>query len=93
MKKIIISTIKLYQITLSPDHGWLSYKYPYGYCRYHPTCSEYAKQTVEENGAVRGILFSLKRLLRCHPWAVGGYDPVRPKSHKLKPYSLNSNDL
>ncbi len=45
-------------------------------CRYVPTCSEYAMEAVERYGALRGGLMSLARLLRCHPFAGGGYDPV-----------------
>ena len=45
-------------------------------CRYVPTCSEYAMEAVERYGAVRGGLMALARLLRCHPFAHGGYDPV-----------------
>ncbi len=45
-------------------------------CRYVPSCSEYAREAVERYGAVRGGLIALTRLLRCHPFAHGGYDPV-----------------
>ena len=45
-------------------------------CRYVPTCSEYAMEAVERYGALRGSLFALGRLLRCHPFVKGGYDPV-----------------
>lgn len=45
-------------------------------CRYVPTCSEYAMEAVERYGSLRGGLMTLWRLLRCHPFAHGGYDPV-----------------
>jgi uncharacterized protein len=45
-------------------------------CRYVPTCSEYAMEAVERYGALRGLLMALWRVLRCHPFARGGYDPV-----------------
>lgn len=45
-------------------------------CRYVPTCSEYAMEAVERYGAIRGSFMTLIRLLRCHPFAKGGYDPV-----------------
>jgi putative membrane protein insertion efficiency factor len=48
-------------------------------CRYVPTCSEYAMEAVERYGAGRGGMMALWRLLRCHPFARGGYDPVMEK--------------
>lgn len=45
-------------------------------CRYHPSCSEYAFQAIAVHGPVRGFWLALRRLLRCHPWAPGGPDPV-----------------
>ena len=46
-------------------------------CRFYPTCSEYMREAVERYGAVRGIGKGVWRLLRCHPWHEGGFDPVR----------------
>jgi hypothetical protein len=46
-------------------------------CRYQPTCSEYMFQAVEKYGAPRGVWLGFKRLLRCHPFHAGGFDPVR----------------
>ena len=45
-------------------------------CRFHPTCSEYAREAVRKYGAARGCWLALKRLLRCHPLHPGGFDPV-----------------
>jgi len=48
-------------------------------CRYFPTCSEYAKDSITEHGAARGILLATKRILRCNPFGSFGYDPVPEK--------------
>ena len=72
----VIYLIECYQKTLSPDHGPLRHLFPYGYCRYHPTCSMYGKEAFEKKGFIRGILLTLWRVLRCNPFSKGGYDPV-----------------
>jgi uncharacterized protein len=61
-------------------------------CRYVPSCSEYAMEAVERYGAVRGALMALWRLLRCHPFARGGYDPVVESGDNSKsPQELKPN--
>ena len=47
------------------------------YCRYTPSCSLYTLQAIEKYGAVKGLSMGMLRLLRCHPFARGGFDPVR----------------
>ena len=64
----LILLVRLYQATLSPLLGHQ--------CRYVPTCSEYFIQAVRRHGALLGSLRGLRRILRCHPWASGGYDPL-----------------
>ena len=54
---------------------WISPMLPHA-CRFVPTCSEYALEAVERHGALRGSWLALARLLRCHPFASAGYDPV-----------------
>jgi uncharacterized protein len=76
MTRVLVFLISLYQRTLSPDHGPLRGRHPYGVCRYRPTCSEYAKQAIARHGAWRGSQLGLRRLGRCHPRSAGGYDPV-----------------
>ncbi|MFA5800507.1 MAG: membrane protein insertion efficiency factor YidD [Candidatus Peribacteraceae bacterium] len=60
--------IRLYQRTLSPDHGLLHSLYPYGFCRHHPTCSQYAIETLKSRSYPVAVFLSIKRLLSCHPW-------------------------
>lgn len=47
-------------------------------CRFYPTCSEYARESIERHGLLRGGRLGLWRLLRCHPFSKGGFDPVPP---------------
>src|SRR3989338_6440886 len=68
-----------YQKTLSPDHGPLKVFFPYGCCRFFPTCSQYGREALGRFGLIRGSFFALWRLLRCHPWAEGGEDKVPNK--------------
>ncbi len=68
--------IVAYQYTLSPDHGLMSRFVKYRVCRYTPTCSEFGYEALERYGLVKGSWMTLKRILRCTPWHVGGEDPV-----------------
>lgn len=76
VRDLLLGTIKIYQKTISPDHGILSYRFPFGVCKYSPTCSEYAYQSIKQYGVIKGVLLAIKRVLRCNPFAHGGYDPV-----------------
>jgi hypothetical protein len=60
--------IAVYRVTLSPFVG--------RQCRYEPTCSRYGAEALRRYGALRGGWMAVARVLRCHPWAAGGYDPV-----------------
>ena len=74
IKLIILKLIRLYQRTLSPDTGWFSYKYPHGFCRFHPHCSEYGYQAIEKYGLIKGGILMIKRILKCNPFNKGGND-------------------
>jgi len=76
VRKLAIFIIFLYQKTLSPDHGVMRFLHPNGFCRYHPTCSSFGYLAIQEHGFFKGGFFTVKRIIRCHPWAKGGYDPV-----------------
>ncbi len=67
IKKIFIKLINLYQ--------YFS-KFTPPVCRFYPTCSEYAKQAIQKYGIFKGGFLAVKRILKCHPFHPGGYDPV-----------------
>lgn len=74
---LVVMIIKLYQKTLSFDHGPLKYMYPHGFCRFYPTCSEYGIQAFTKYGIFKGTYLTIKRVLRCNPFNKGGYDPLK----------------
>ncbi|HBP01322.1 MAG TPA: membrane protein insertion efficiency factor YidD [Candidatus Moranbacteria bacterium] len=76
MRRIALFLIRIYQKTVSLDHGLLSKFFPTRICRFHPSCSHYTYEAIERFGIIKGIWMGSKRILRCHPWNDGGYDPV-----------------
>ena len=74
---IAVYIIKAYQKTLSFDHGFLRIFRPFGYCRFRPTCSEYAVEALIKFGLFKGGAKAVWRVMRCNPWNEGGYDPVQ----------------
>lgn len=65
---LLVMLVKVYQSALSPFFGQQ--------CRFTPTCSHYAVEALQTHGAIKGLLLTVKRLSRCHPWHVGGHDSV-----------------
>jgi len=68
IKKLIILTVRLYQLTLSRLIG--------PRCRFYPSCSDYFIEAVRKKGVIVGCAMGIRRILRCHPFNPGGYDPV-----------------
>lgn len=65
---LLLLAVEAYRVTLSPLLG--------GHCRYEPSCSRYAEEAIARHGAAAGMRLALGRLLRCHPFRPGGFDPV-----------------
>jgi uncharacterized protein len=75
-KKVLLIAIEVYRRYLSP-------LFPPS-CRFQPTCSQYTLEAIERFGAVKGSWLGIKRILRCHPFHPGGYDPVPHCRHDRK---------
>ncbi len=69
MQVIVVGLLRLYKRFLSPLLP--------SACRFYPTCSEYMREAVEKYGAGKGVWLGVRRLLRCHPFNPGGFDPVK----------------
>ncbi len=68
MRRLLVGMIRCYQYCISP---WLG-----RHCRFHPSCSHYGIEALRRHGVVAGIWLTVRRVLRCHPFHPGGYDPV-----------------
>lgn len=68
MARILVWIVKAYQLVLSPFFGQQ--------CRFYPTCSQYSVEAIQKHGALLGSYYTIRRLLRCHPWCEGGHDPI-----------------
>lgn len=76
-QNVLIAFIKVYRAIVSPLYG--------NVCRYYPSCSAYGLEALTTHGAIRGLSLTVRRLLRCHPWATGGLDPVPPGRRTFAP--------
>ncbi|HOZ36910.1 MAG TPA: membrane protein insertion efficiency factor YidD [bacterium] len=77
-RKLAKFIIIIYQKTISFDHSFLGKIIkPQGQCLFRPTCSDYALQALERYGFFMGLFLAFKRVIRCHPWSRGGYDPLK----------------
>lgn len=79
---ILLRAIRVYQHTLSPDHGPFRFLFPLGVCRYPQTCSEFTYQAIKSDGA-RGLWRGLKRLATCHPFSSHDYGSIVVNPKKL----------
>lgn len=68
IQKLLLAFIKAYRYLVSPLFA--------SHCRYYPSCSAYAHEAISLHGTIKGLWLTIKRLLRCHPFAAGGLDPV-----------------
>lgn len=68
---LMVGLIKVYQFAISPLLG--------PKCKFYPSCSVYAVDALLTHGPIKGLLLAVRRLGRCHPWQVGGLDPIPPK--------------
>ncbi|MCM1370951.1 MAG: membrane protein insertion efficiency factor YidD [Clostridium sp.] len=73
MKYILIGFIGVYQMMPLKSHGM---------CKYIPSCSNYAIDAINKYGSIKGMILSIKRVLRCNPKSLGGYDPVPERKIK-----------
>ena len=76
MKTLLMKVIRFYQIAISP------LKPPT--CRFYPTCSHYGLEAIKVHGALKGSWLTIIRILKCHPFHPGGFDPVPEKKEKRK---------
>lgn len=85
MTRFLILLVRVYQYTL----GQLLPRV----CRFQPSCSHYALESLRLHGATRGIMLTVRRLLRCHPFSSGGYDPVPEASSRHRSSWMKSKGV
>ena len=85
-QQVLVAIVRGYRLLLSP---WIGSQ-----CRFEPTCSAYTLQALEQHGAGGGSYLAARRILRCHPWCAGGFDPVpAPTRGGAAPSSSSSTSL
>jgi putative membrane protein insertion efficiency factor len=83
VKRLVLAPIRLYARFISPALP--------PRCKYHPSCSAYAVQSIERYGILRGLVLAVWRVLRCNPWSHGGYDPPEAQTlFKDRPAAIPS---
>ena len=82
-QRLLVAIVKGYRLLLSP---WIGSQ-----CRFEPTCSAYALDALNRHGAAEGSYLAARRILRCHPWCAGGYDPVPGTTDVSSPSSSPSS--
>lgn len=73
-RRLAAGLIRLYQKTLSLDHGPLAKYMSRPVCKYHPTCSQYGYEAIMKYGVLKGLPKTIWRIVRCNPWSRGGFD-------------------
>lgn len=81
MRRVLIRCVKIYRYLISPFMA--------NHCRFHPNCSSYSIDAIERYGAIKGCYLTIRRLLRCHPFHPGGFDPVPDKHSGHDRHSAN----
>jgi uncharacterized protein len=76
LRAVLLGSVHAYRMLISPCLG--------ARCRFHPSCSLFALQALRLHGSRWGVYLILKRLARCHPWCLGGYDPVPPAKSQAR---------
>lgn len=76
LQRLTVALIRIYQICIRCVM--------FNHCRFHPSCSQYAIEAIKGHGLIKGGYLTVTRLLRCHPWYPGGFDPV-PNSKSMQP--------
>ena len=71
---LLLFLIRAYQLIISPILGLN--------CRFAPTCSEYAMESLKSHGLIKALFLAIKRIVKCHPWGGHGYDPIPTKINK-----------